>query len=163
MNPFHKSWFVYLKPLKIPLRKFNSLVNMESGSVISTSGYWKVFFCSLIILRLLKSGHSFNHFLVSLVKHAKSRSVRARSKYFPRLWQLLFSVSFIFLMFKRQRETTLPPAVIPASVPWQHILHKKEHLAIENEQKPWNVFWWENWPLNSVVNISDLFRKRFII
>ena len=40
MNPFHKSWFVYLEPLKVHLlREVNIWVNMESGSVLSTSGY----------------------------------------------------------------------------------------------------------------------------
>lgn len=50
MNPFHKSWFVYLEPLNVHLlREVNTWVNMESGSVLSTSGYWNVFFFFLFV------------------------------------------------------------------------------------------------------------------
>lgn len=142
----------------------------EYGKWLSVKYKWilKFFFCSLIILRLLQRGHSFFHLVVSLAEHAKFRTLRARSKYFPRPWQRLFlfrPASY----FSVQAPANVKPHCLPRwyrRVSLDNICFtkriKKTILQLK-VNKNLKRFWRENWPLNAVVNICDLFRERLII
>ena len=44
MNPFRKTWFVYLEPLKVLLREVNSKVNMEKWLSVNYKWILKRFF-----------------------------------------------------------------------------------------------------------------------